>query len=237
MSPGHRVQVHSVTEYRYTRGPGTVTDMIKNLIFDLGGVLVSLDREKCLGNFSTLLGFDDFGDYLNAYAQKGFFAKFENGDIDSAQFRDEVRARCTKEGITDELIDSTLDTFLTQVAPYKVKMLLDLKEKYNLFLLSNVNPIAWRKCCELFLEAQGVDIEDVFEKLYLSFELNASKPGTAIYEKVLEDSGVEPSETLFIDDSAANIETGRKMGLNVLLYDVESNLEDEVREALKELGE
>lgn len=211
--------------------------MIRNLIFDLGGVLVSLDRKRCLDNFSLLLGFDDFGDYLNAYAQKGFFAKFENGDIGSPQFRDEVRSRCRVENVTDEMIDSTLDTFLTQVAPYKVKLLLDLKEKYNLFLLSNVNPIAWKKCCELFLEAQGVDIEDVFEKLYLSFELNASKPGTAIYNKVIEDSGIVPAETLFIDDSAANIETGRQMGLNVLLYDVDTNLEDEVYKALAALGE
>lgn len=211
--------------------------MIRNLIFDLGGVLVSLDRKRCLDNFSSLLGFDDFGDYLNAYAQKGFFAKFENGDIGSAQFRDEVRSRCRVENVTDEMIDSTLDTFLTQVAPYKVKLLLDLKEKYNLFLLSNVNPIAWKKCCELFLEAQGGDIEDVFEKLYLSFELNASKPGTAIYNKVIEDSGIVPAETLFIDDSAANIETGRQMGLNVLLYDVDTNLEDEVYKALAALGE
>ncbi|MBR5855840.1 MAG: HAD family phosphatase [Bacteroidales bacterium] len=211
--------------------------MIKNLIFDLGGVLVSLYRKRCLDNFSKDLGFDDFGEYLNAYAQKGFFAKFENGDIDSAEFRDIVREHCKMEGVTDEMIDSTLDTFLTEVSPYKVKLLLDLKEKYNLLLLSNVNPIAWRKCCELFLQAQGVDIEDVFEKLYLSFELNASKPGPLIYEKVLADSGVLPQETLFIDDSAANIEAGRVAGFNVLLYNVDNNLEDEVYSALKTLGE
>lgn len=211
--------------------------MIKNIIFDLGGVLVGLDRQKCLDNFSALLGFDDFGDYLNAYAQKGFFAKFENGDIGESEFRDEVRSRCSKEGITDELIDSTLDTFLTGVAAYKVELLLELREKYNLFLLSNVNPIAWKRCCELFLQAKGVDIEDVFEKLYLSYRLNASKPGTLIYEKVFEDSGALPEETLFIDDSAANIETGRSLGMNVLLYDVSSNLEADVRRALASLGE
>ena len=237
MSLGHRVQLHSKTGYSYTRRPGTGKIMIRNLIFDLGGVLVSLDRKRCLDNFSNDLGFDDFGEYLNAYAQKGFFAKFENGDINSAQFRDIVREHCRKEGVTDEMIDSTLDTFLTEVSPYKVKLLLDLKEKYNLLLLSNVNPIAWKKCCELFLQAQGVDIEDVFDKLYLSFELNASKPGALIYEKVLEDSGIVPQETLFIDDSAANIEAGRVAGLNVLLYNVDTNLEEEVYLALKELGE
>lgn len=211
--------------------------MIKNLIFDLGGVLVSLDRQRCLDNFSKMLGFDDFGNYLNAYAQKGFFAEFESGDINAAQFRDIVREHCTKEGVADEMIDQALDSFLTEVSPYKVKLLLDLKEKYNLLLLSNVNPIAWKTCCELFFKAQGVDIEDVFEKLYLSYEQKTSKPGTQIYQQLIADSGIVPQETLFIDDSAANIETGRQMGLNVLLYDVDSNLEDEVYNALKHLGE
>ena len=211
--------------------------MIKNLIFDLGGVLVSLDRQRCLDNFSKMLGFDDFGNYLNAYAQKGFFAEFESGDINAAQFRDIVREHCTNEGVADEMIDQALDSFLTEVSPYKVKLLLDLKEKYNLLLLSNVNPIAWKTCCELFFKAQGVDIEDVFEKLYLSYEQKTSKPGTQIYQQLIADSGIVPQETLFIDDSAANIETGRQMGLNVLLYDVDSNLEDEVYNALKHLGE
>ena len=211
--------------------------MIKNLIFDLGGVLVSLDRQRCLDNFSKMLGFDDFGNYLNAYAQKGFFAEFESGDINAAQFRDIVREHCTKEDVADEMIDQALDSFLTEVSPYKVKLLLDLKEKYNLLLLSNVNPIAWKTCCELFFKAQGVDIEDVFEKLYLSYEQKTSKPGTQIYQQLIADSGIVPQETLFIDDSAANIETGRQMGLNVLLYDVDSNLEDEVYNALKHLGE
>ena len=157
--------------------------MIKTLIFDLGGVLVSLNRERCLENFSKDLGFDNFGDYLNAYAQKGFFAKFESGEINAEQFRNEVRERCTKEGVTDQMIDSSLNSFLTHVDPYKVKLLLDLKQKYNLLLLSNVNPIAWGRCCELFLEAYGVDIEDVFEKLYLSYEMECSKPGKEIFQK------------------------------------------------------
>ena len=211
--------------------------MIKNLIFDLGGVLVTLDREKCLENFSKDLGFDNFGDYLNAYAQKGFFAKFENGDIDSGEFREIVKGYCRKENVKDEEIDAALDSFLTMVEPYKVELLLELKEKYNMMLLSNVNPICWKRCCELFLEAKGVDIEDVFERLYLSFEMKNSKPGEAIYRQLLEDSGADPQQTLFIDDSAANIKAGGELGLKTLLYDVKKNLREEVERTLKELGE
>ena len=211
--------------------------MIKTLIFDLGGVLVSLNRERCLENFSKNLGFDNFGDYLNAYAQKGFFAKFENGDIDSIEFRDEIRKRCTKENVQDEDIDEAFFTFLTHVDPYKVKLLMELKKKYHLLLLSNVNPIGWSKCCELFYDANEIDIEDVFEKLYLSYRVKASKPGKEIYEHLIKDSGINPEEALFIDDSKANIEAGEEMGLNTLYYDVTKNLEEEVADKLKELGE
>lgn len=211
--------------------------MIKNLIFDLGGVLVSLDKERCLARFADELGFEDFGEYLNPYAQKGFFAQFENGDIDSAQFRKIVRSHCKVSGVQDHEIDAALNHFLTLVEPYKVEMLLKLKEKYNMLLLSNVNPIAWEKCCELFLQAKGTDIEDVFERLYLSFEMKNSKPGKEIFRKLLDDSGAVPSETLFIDDSQANIETGKSLGLKTLLYDINDNLEEKVKEALEELGE
>lgn len=211
--------------------------MIKTLIFDLGGVLVSLNRERCLENFSKNLGFDNFGDYLNAYAQKGFFAKYENGDMDSIEFRDEIRKRCTRENVQDEDIDEAFFTFLTHVDPYKVKLLMELKKKYHLLLLSNVNPIGWSKCCELFYDANEIDIEDVFEKLYLSYRVKASKPGKEIYEYLIKDSGINPEEALFIDDSKANIEAGAEMGLNTLYYDVTKNLEEEVADKLKELGE
>ena len=198
---------------------------------------MSLNRERCLENFSKNLGFDNFGDYLNAYAQKGFFAKFENGDIDSAEFRDEIRNRCKKENVQDEEIDEAFYTFLTQVDPYKVKLLMELKKKYHLLLLSNVNPIGWSKCCELFYDANEIDIEDVFEKLYLSFRVKASKPGKEIYEHLINDSGINPAEALFIDDSKANIEMGAQMGLQTMYYDVTKNLEEEVVNRLKELGE
>lgn len=212
-------------------------EMIKTLIFDLGGVLVSLNRERCLENFSKNLGFDNFGDYLNAYAQKGFFAKYENGDMDSIEFRDEIRKRCTRENVQDEDIDEAFFTFLTHVDPYKVKLLMELKKKYHLLLLSNVNPLGWSKCCELFYDANEIDIEDVFEKLYLSYRVKASKPGKEIYEYLIKDSGINPEEALFIDDSKANIEAGAEMGLNTLYYDVTKNLEEEVTGKLKELGE
>lgn len=209
--------------------------MIRNLIIDLGGVLVSLDRNRVLENFSKNLGFENFGEFIDPYAQRGFFAQFENGDIDSAQFRELVREHCKAEGVTDQMIDENLNSFLVGVLPCKVQLLLELRKKYNMYLLSNINPIAWKECVKLFYEAQGVDIEDVFDKCYLSYKMNASKPKEEIYRKLIADSGIVPSETLFVDDSPANIETGKQLGLHSLLYDTDMDLSVVVNDALKEL--
>ena len=138
--------------------------MIKTIIFDLGGVLVSLDREKCLENFSRNLGFDNFGDYLNAYAQKGFFAKYENGDIDSVEFREEIKKRCTRENVQDEEIDQAFFTFLTHVDTYKVKLLMELKKKigvpanYRPQRKHTYEPVEWVMIRDI--RFKGLDEED-----------------------------------------------------------------------------
>ena len=112
-------------------------------------------------------------------------------------------------------------------------MLLELKKKYRLLLLSNNNPIAWEGCKTLFREASGgIDIEEVFDKLYLSFQMNLSKPGEAIFNELLVKEGILPHESLFIDDAPKNIETAKKLGFNVLLYNVEDDLCCKVAEIL-----
>lgn len=194
--------------------------------------MVSLNKRHCLEAFSKILGFHDFGDYLSSYAQKGFFAKFENGEIDSEEFRNSVRQYSLNKGITNEQIDFAMCTFLTEVKREKVELLLELKRDYRLLLLSNTNPIAWDYATLLFKEAGGVAIEEVFDKLYLSYEMKKSKPGRAIFDEVLLDAGIEPHETLFIDDAIANIDTAKELGFETLLYDVTSSLPQEVKEVL-----
>lgn len=208
--------------------------MIKSIIFDLGGVFVSLDRAKCLDAFTNKLGFNDFGDYLSAYAQSGFFALYEDGAIDSKEFRDFVREHSTNKEASDSVIDEALGDFLVDIKREKVEMLIKLKERYNLYLLSNINPIAWAKSKRLFRENGYGEIEVFFDKLYLSYEMKCSKPGDKIFQKLIEDAGINPSETLFVDDAPANIETGLKFGLNSLLYNVEDSLPEKVMEALSD---
>lgn len=211
--------------------------MIKNIVFDLGGVIIDLDRKKCLDAFDTVLGFPDFEAFLSAYLQKGFFADFEEGAIDAAAFRKHVRQHASRKEVTDEDIDFALCEFLAGVKDDKGTLLLELKKKgYKLYLLSNNNPIAWKYSRKLFQERTGKEIGEVFDALFCSFEMKKSKPGKDIFEQMLFRTGIQAAETLFVDDAAANIETAAGMGFHTLLYNVEDALGEKVMEALERNG-
>jgi len=206
--------------------------MIKNVIFDCGGVIVTLNRDNCLNAFSKILGFPDFGKYLSEYAQKGFFLQFENGDLKASEFRQIVRQHSTIQELTDEEIDYAIGCFLTDVNQAKVKYLLKLKRNYDLYLLSNINPIAWKRSKKLFKESYGVRMSDVFRKRFLSYRMNMSKPGEEIFKEAVREGGFIPEETLFVDDGQANIDTARKLGFKVLLFDVNKDIEAQVQPLL-----
>lgn len=211
--------------------------MIKNIVFDLGGVIIDLDRKKCLDAFETILGFPDFETFLSAYLQKGFFADFEEGVIDAAEFRKQVRKHATRKEVTDNDIDFALCEFLAGIKAEKGTLLLELKKRgYKLYLLSNNNPIAWKYSRELFREGVGMEIGEVFDALFCSFEMKKLKPGKAIFEQMLSRADIQAGETLFVDDAAANIETAGGMGFHTLLYDVEDALGEKVMEALERHG-
>jgi HAD superfamily hydrolase (TIGR01509 family) len=209
--------------------------MIKNLVFDLGGVIVGLDKKNCLVTFDRMLGFKDFDKYLNSFLQKGFFQEFENGDINAHQFRTIIRSHSSNPLITDEQIDFAVRTFLTEVKMKTVISLIELKKHYRLFLLSNTNPIAFPRCRELFLSAYGVPMNNIFEKFFLSYEMKCSKPFKLIFEKMLEEAQIVASETLFIDDAKANIETANEIGFMTLCYEMHEDFKEQIQNKLSQL--
>lgn len=205
--------------------------MVRNIFFDLGGVIVPLNRRRCLAAF-TRLGVDNFGEYLNSFLQKGFFAKFENGDISSAEFRDAVRMLVPGKEIDDNAIDGALNEFLDPIPPEKIQYILQLKKEYRIFLLSNNNPISMDHIGKMVKEISGTTLGEIFEQLFYSYKLNLSKPGEAIFKKVIELSGVLPQQSLFIDDGPANIETASELGFKTLLYDTSKPFREQIEGAL-----
>ncbi len=188
---------------------------IKNILFDLGGVLIDLDRSKSVDAFKKL-GFDNIDDFLGDYGQKGPFLALEEGKFTEAEFYNAVREHIPN--ASDKEIADAFMQFLQGLPVEKLKMVRNLKEKgYRTMMLSNTNPVMFGPICETYFKQEGLDINAYFDDIFLSYELGCIKPDEKIYKRLIEKSGINPSETLFIDDSKANLDTAVTIGFETFL--------------------
>ena len=184
---------------------------IKNLLIDLGGVLINLDRQRCLDNFKQL-GFLDIEERFGKHQLDGIFLQQEKGLITPDEFREGIRGMMKNE-VSDTCIDEAWNSFLVDIPTYKLELLLKLREKYDVYLLSNTNDIHWKWICEHAFPYGTFGVDNYFEKTYLSFEMKMAKPDSEIFEAVLHDADIDPKETFFIDDSVPNCTTAVKLGI------------------------
>jgi putative hydrolase of the HAD superfamily len=189
---------------------------IKNIVFDLGGVLITLDHAEAVNRFKEA-GLKNATQLLDPYHQKGIFLELEEGKISKENFYEAVRKEAGT-FISNEAIDYGWMGFLKEVPEYKLTLLEELrKEGYRLYLLSNTNPVIMSWALSPAFSPQGKSLDNYFDKLYLSYQIGYTKPHPEIYRFMFDDSGMIPSETLFIDDGIANIEIGEKLGMKTYL--------------------
>ncbi len=188
--------------------------MIRNLLFDLGGVIMDIRRERCIEAFRDL-GMAEPGQFLGEYVQAGPFGALEAGEITPAQFRDELR-RYLPSGTTDTQIDVAFERFLIGVPVHRLQALERLRERYRLFLLSNTNEIMWNSMIAAEFRKEGHDIAHYFDGTLTSFEARSMKPDAAIFRIAEQKFGIKPGETLFLDDSASNTEAAAALGFAVM---------------------
>jgi putative hydrolase of the HAD superfamily len=188
---------------------------IKNLIFDFGNVLTDLDKNRCVSNFKAL-GLQHVDSLISDSSKQGFFKDQEKGLITSDQFRDYVRQLIGKP-VSNEQIDAAWNSFLVEIPSYRLAMLLELRKKYKVYLLSNTNAIHWKWACKNLFAYKGFTINSYFEKLYLSYEMKMLKPDIEIFQAVLDDADIDPHETFFVDDSAENCRAAQSLGLSTYM--------------------
>ncbi len=186
--------------------------MIKNVVFDLGGVLIELAFERALSRFKEI-GVWDIETILDPYEQKGFFLEVENGKLDAEGFCQKMREH-TGKNLSYEEIEYAWLGFAKETPQYKMDYLLKLREKYKVYLLSNTNPFVLGWARRGGLTDTGRSIEDYFDKIYASYEIGITKPNPAIFEAMITDSGMNPAETLFVDDGLRNVEAGQALGFH-----------------------
>lgn len=185
---------------------------IKNLIFDFGGVLIDLDRARCINQFKSL-GLDNVDSLLDVCHQQGLFLQHEKGLVDDEAFRNYIRTESGKPLLSDNQIDEAWNSFLVSIPSYKLEALLELRQHYMVYLLSNTNNIHWQWAVEHAFPYKSFRVEDYFEKIYLSYEMKMAKPDAEIFQSVLSDANILPEETFFLDDSPANCEVARSLGI------------------------
>lgn len=186
---------------------------IKNLLIDFGGVLIDLDRPRCVAAFERL-GLTHIAQVLDTCHQQGFFLQHERGLLDDAAFRDRIRQEIGRSDVTDADIDQAWNSFLVGIPTAKLELLLRLRGRYRTYLLSNTNDLHWQWSCRHAFAWNGHRAEDFFDDIFLSYKLKMSKPDADIFAHVLDVTGIDPRETLFIDDSEANCRTARTFGIH-----------------------
>lgn len=188
--------------------------MIKDIVFDFGGVLTLIDTEKALQRFKEI-GVQEPEKYINPYLQNGPFFSLENGDITGEEFCEELTKICNRPISYDDAKYAWLG-FIVEVQTDFLNFLQQLRPRYRLSVLSNTNPFiqSWARSTQF--TPCGKSLDDYFDNLFLSYKMNCSKPGEEIYRKMLLEGNMKAEETLFIDDGERNIDAARKAGINVL---------------------
>lgn len=183
---------------------------IKNIVFDLGGVLIDLDRDKSVRRFEKI-GVRDAEHLIDAYEQKGIFLDVENGKLDAEGFCKALSSHVGRE-LSFEDVEWAWLGFVVDVPQYKLDFLLELRKDYNVMMLSNTNPMIQRWARSKDFTERGLPLDAYFDKLYMSYKLGLTKPDPAIFHAMISDSSINPAETLFVDDGILNVETARNMG-------------------------
>lgn len=183
---------------------------IKNLMFDLGGVIMDIRRSDCVDAF-TKMGMRDADSFFGEYRQQGPFLQMEVGEITPAEFRDAMRTYFDRE-VSDQELDDALYKFLVGIPVHRLHELDELRRKYKIFLLSNTNPILWNGKIESEFRKAGHDVGYYFDGMLKSYEALVAKPEKKIFDIAAQQCGIDPAETLFFDDSAENIAAAISFG-------------------------
>ncbi len=196
---------------------------VKNLLFDLGGVLVDLWLEKCLKAFHDL-GFEGIDDeLLNPYHTDGVFGDSELGLVTEDELRNYVRRQAANPNITDRQIDDAYYEFIGEIPEYKLQMLAELKPRYNIYMLSNTSSFVYPRIARQEFTKLGATVEDYFDGIYLSYEMHLAKPDPKVFEYILADAGIKAEETLFFDDSQVNLDAAAALGFQTYLVGVQED--------------
>ena len=195
----------------------------KNLVFDLGGVLIDLNVNGMLEGFADV-GLDarrfmaDSTDSTATTVCEGMsmgklLSDYQMGLFSTEELLHVVLPECS-EGITAEQLIRAWNGCLCSIPPERLAMIRSLREEgYRTYMLSNTNDLHWQHIVAHDFAADGLGVDDVFDGVFLSHEMHLAKPDARIYKAVLREIGAEPRDCFFVDDARVNVEAARHEGI------------------------
>lgn len=193
-----------------------ISSSIKNILFDLGGVILNIDFSLTKVAFQEL-GMINFNEICLQMTLQELFNDFETGKITAAFFRNRIRKFIPKK-ISDNEFDRAWNSMLLDIPAERLKLLSSLKSRYQLFLLSNTNEIHIKAFSDYLLKTYGFpDLTHIFIKEYFSYKVGMQKPEPGIFEQIINENHLQKAEILFIDDTAKHIEAAKEIGFETLL--------------------
>jgi putative hydrolase of the HAD superfamily len=197
---------------------------VKNIVFDFGGVLLDLEPSHSNESMAKVLDCDDINAMYEEH--KSLFIEFEKGNLRYENFLWNVQRLGKK--VPDP--KSTIDAWNAMLKGWNTKkfdLLKALKAKYKLYLLSNTNEIHMQWVKNDLRITHGIDDFDTrfFDKTYYSYKLGMIKPDRAIFQYVIDDAGIDPTESIYIDDLQENVDAALKLGFRAVLHPRNGNLD------------
>ncbi|MGO4294729.1 HAD family hydrolase [Chitinophaga sp. RAB17] len=188
---------------------------IKNIIFDLGGVILNINYQLTSDAF-TQLGVKNFKELYSQFHGSSLFNRLETGHVSTEEFLAEMHQH-VPETVTDEQLKAAWNAMLLDFPLQRLQLLQQLRQHYNLYLLSNTNAIHLEEFNRMLQETRGIpSLSSFFDRAYYSHLMGQRKPDKASYQMVLDENGLKAAETVFIDDLLPNIEGAKAVGLQTI---------------------
>jgi FMN phosphatase YigB (HAD superfamily) len=194
----------------------------KNILFDLGGVILDINVQATLKRFYEL-GFPaelmQFPDSMST----DLYYKYGTGKLDTEQFRNQIREVAGVE-MSDQTFDEAWNAMLVGFPEDRIALLKVLSKRYDLYMLSNTSALHVKVFEKMYLDVAGEPLNKVFKKLYYSHEIGWHKPDPEAWEYVIRDAAIKAEETLFLDDTIHNIKAAQELGFQAIHIHERTNL-------------
>lgn len=195
---------------------GLLLGKIDNIIFDLGGVIITIDYDTLYREFK-MIGYNNLLEDFNPSFQSKLFKHFEEGVISENIFTDIISKKCYS-NTSRNRIEHAWNSLITGVNINAIKMLPKIREKYKCFILSNINSLHESKVIEAIEQYMDWgDFKSNFKGIYFSYKIGLRKPDMKIFEEVINSQKLNTNKTLYLDDSEINIDMASSMGFKTVL--------------------